>query len=90
MILATPVNGFVGCSAALADHDFRSAAATVKRPVLLISGEKDGTNAATMREIQKEIAGSRYVEIPGGGHISNMDNPALFTRAVDEFLAAAR
>lgn len=87
MILTTPVNGFVGCSAALADHNFRPGVGAVKLPVLLISGEKDGTNAATMREIQKEmIAGTRYVEIPGGGHISNMDRPAMFTKAVDEFL----
>jgi len=88
MILTTPVNGFVGGSAALADHDYRANAGTVKLPVLLISGEKDGTNAATMQEIRKEmIAGTRYVEIPGGGHISNMDQPAMFTRAVEAFLA---
>ena len=91
MILSTPVNGFIGCSAALADHDFRPGVGTVKLPVLLISGEKDGTNAATMKAIQKEmIAGTRYFEIPGGGHISNMDQPAMFTKAVDEFLAVAR
>jgi 3-oxoadipate enol-lactonase len=88
MILTTPVNGFIGGSAALADHDYRSAARTVKLPVLLISGEKDGTNAATMQEIQKEmVAGTRYFEIPGGGHISNMDKPEMFSRAVEEFLS---
>src|SRR6185312_14252843 len=27
MVSATPVNGFIGCAAALADHDFRSAVA---------------------------------------------------------------
>ncbi len=88
MIVTTPVNGFVGCSAALADHDFRSHAGTVALPVLLISGEKDGTNAETMKEIQKEmVAGTHYFEIPGGGHISNMDRPEMFNRAVEEFLA---
>lgn len=88
MILTTPVNGFVGCSLALADHNFRDRVADVTLPVLLICGEKDGTNAAAMREIQKEMApGTRYVEIANGGHISNMDDPALFTRSMDEFLA---
>jgi 3-oxoadipate enol-lactonase len=87
MILSTPVNGFIGCSAALADHDFRSGVGKVRLPVLLISGEKDGTNAASMRQIQKEmVSGTRYFEIPGGGHISNMDQPAMFTKAVDAFL----
>jgi 3-oxoadipate enol-lactonase len=87
MILTTPVNGFVGCSAALADHDFRSAAGTVTRPVLFLAGEKDGTNAASMRELQVKTPGSRYVELAGAGHISNMDRSAEFTKAMAEFLA---
>ena len=32
MILTTPVNGFVGCSAALGDHDFRPLMPKVKNP----------------------------------------------------------
>src|SRR6202050_5900000 len=31
MIRATPVNGFIGCAAALADHDYASAIAPVRR-----------------------------------------------------------
>lgn len=87
MILTTPANGFVGCSAALADHDFRSAASTVTRPVLFLVGEKDGTNAASMRELQTKTPGSRYVELAGAGHISNMDRPGEFTKAMADFLA---
>ena len=45
MIRATPVNGFIGCAAALADHDYASAVASVKRPVLFLVGEKDGARA---------------------------------------------
>lgn len=60
----------------------------VKHPVLYIAGEKDGTNAATMREMQQELPGSKYLELPGAGHISNTDQPAMFTKAVREFLTA--
>src|SRR5580658_8810492 len=73
MIRATPVNGFIGCAAALADHDYASAIATVKRPVLFLVGEKDGATPAAMRKLNEKLAGSRFVEIPGAGHISNMD-----------------
>ena len=45
MILSTPVNGFIGCAAALADHDFRPLMPKVKNPVLYMSGEKDVNNA---------------------------------------------
>ena len=86
MILGTPVNGFVGCAAALADHDFRSAVSTVTKPVLFVAGEKDGTTPAAMRQMQRELPGSRFVELPGAGHISNLDRPDMFNRAVEDFL----
>ncbi len=88
MILNTPVNGFAGCAAALANHDFRPGMRNVTRPVLYICGEKDGHNAAIMRKMQEEFPAAKYVELPGAGHISNMDQPALFTKAMREFLGA--
>jgi 3-oxoadipate enol-lactonase len=87
MIRATPVEGFIGCAAALADHDFRSAVATVTRPLLFIVGEKDGTTPAAMRQMHEQVPRSGFVELPGAGHISNMDQPARFTKAIVEFLA---
>ena len=88
MILATPINGFIGCSAALGDHDFRPLMPQVKNPVLYMTGEKDGHNAAAMKVMQQELPVSQYIVLPGAGHISNMDQPALFTKSLREFLAA--
>ena len=88
MFRDTPVNGFIGCAAALADHDYASAVASVKRPVLFLVGEKDAP-APAMRKLNEKLNGSRYVEMPGAGHISNMDRPAEFNRAIREFLAAS-
>ena len=88
MILATPVNGFIGCAAALGDHDFRSSVRTVTRPVLFLAGEKDGTTPAAMQQMQAELSGSRFVVLPSAGHISNLDQPDLFNRAVEDFLRA--
>jgi 3-oxoadipate enol-lactonase len=89
MIRTTPVNGFIGCAAALADHDYASAVATVKRPVLFMAGEKDGVTPTAMRKLSAALPGSRYVELPGAGHISNMDQPEGFTWAIADFLKAA-
>ena len=88
MIRTTPVNGFIGCAAALADHDFRSKAGSVTRPALFIVGEKDGTTPAAMRQMHEMLPGSRFVTLPGAGHISNLDRPDEFNSAVGEFLAA--
>jgi len=86
MIRATPVNGFIGCAAALAAHDYASAVGTVKCPTLLIVGEKDGATPIAMAKLHEKLAGSRFVTLPGAGHISNMDRPAEFSRALREFL----
>jgi 3-oxoadipate enol-lactonase len=89
MIQTTPVNGFIGCAAALADHDFRSQVGSVTRPVLFVVGEKDGTTPAAMLQMHETLGRSKFVQLPGAGHISNLDQPEGFTRAVREFLAAA-
>ena len=89
MIRTTPVNGFIGCAAALADHDYASAVATVTRPVLFMAGEKDGVTPVAMRKLSAALPGSRYVELPGAGHISNMDQPQAFTEVLRDFLKPA-
>jgi 3-oxoadipate enol-lactonase len=88
MIRRTPVHGFIGCAAALADHDFRSAIATTRPPVLFIAGEKDAGGAVptAMKAMHQELNGSHYVELPGAGHISNLDDPAGFAKALRSFL----
>jgi 3-oxoadipate enol-lactonase len=88
MIRATPVDGFVGCAAALAAHDYASAVAAVKCPVLFLVGEKDAP-APAMRKLHEKLPGSYYVALAGAGHISNMDRPAEFSRAIRDFLVAA-
>src|SRR6266852_6130930 len=79
MIRTTPLNGFIGCASALADHDYRSKAGTVAKRVLFVVGEKDGTTPAAMRQLHETVGGSRFVELTGAGHISNLDQPDAFT-----------
>ena len=88
MIRATPRNGFIGCAAALADHDYNSAVSTVTHKVLFVAGAKDGANPAAMKDMHGRLKGSRYLEIADAGHICNLDRPAAFTGAVRQFLQA--
>jgi 3-oxoadipate enol-lactonase len=87
MIRGTPADGFIGCAAALADHDYNSKLETVKCPVLFVVGEKDGVTPAAMKDMHARLKGSLYVELAGAGHISNLDRSAEFTRAIEEFVA---
>ena len=88
MIRATPVDGFIGCAAALANHDYNSKVETVKCPVLFMVGENDGTAPAAMKDMHVRLPGSKYVELAGAGHISNLDRPAEFTKAIQDFVGA--
>ena len=56
-----------------------------------MAGEKDAGGAVptAMKALHQDLKGSRYVELPGAGHISNLDDPAGFTRALREFLGSA-
>ena len=86
MILGTPVDGYIGCAIALSNHDFRTNLRALTVPVLFVVGGLDGVLPTAMREMNKEVTGSHFVEISGAGHISNMDEPDVFNLAVSDFL----
>jgi len=85
MIRATPVRGFVGCAGALANYDLRPALASIKAATLLIVGSKDAT-VPGQKAINAAIPGSKLVELEGAGHLSNLEQPEAFTRALQQFL----
>jgi pimeloyl-ACP methyl ester carboxylesterase len=61
----------------------------IKVPTLVICGAEDAiTPAAEAREWSAKIAGAKYVEVPGAGHLTNLERPELFNQAVSEWLTA--
>ena len=87
MVRTTPLNGFIGCASALSNFDLRPGLSGIKHRALFLCGSKDASLAGT-KALNAGVAGSTLIEIPGAGHISNTENPALFTRSVREFLLA--
>jgi 3-oxoadipate enol-lactonase len=87
MIRATPVKGFIGCAGALANFDLKPGLPSIKAPTLCIVGSKDAT-VPGMKAINAAIPGSKLVEIEGAGHLSNLEQPQAFTRALQQFLQA--
>ena len=88
MIRTTPVNGFVGCAAALANYDIRPGLDKLDKRALFIVGAQDAT-VPGMKEMHAMVGGAAYVELDPAGHISNLDQPEKFTRALRDFLSAA-
>lgn len=85
MIRTTPVNGFIGCASALSNFDLHPGLPGIKTETLFLCGSKDAMLPGT-KALNAAVAGSKLVEIPGAGHISNVENPELFNRTLKEFL----
>ena len=88
MVAATPVTGFAGCCGALANFNYQPGLAAIKQPVLVVAGSKDQMLAGA-KQIHADIPGSTFVELEGAGHLSNLDQPDAYNRALDRFLGTA-
>jgi len=87
MIRATPVTGYVGCCHAIPQIDLTDRLHGIACPVQIIVGEQDvGTPVAMARAIHQAIAGSDLVVIPDASHLSNVEQPEAFNRALLDFL----
>ena len=69
--------------------DQRERLDSIHVPVLVIVGDQDHiTPPMLSRDLTSRIAGSSLVEIAGAGHLTNIEQPAAFNAAVDQFLTA--
>ena len=88
MIRSTDVVGHAGCCEALKTLAFGSRLDEIKTPTLILGGAEDkGAPPAALAEAAKAIPGAKHVLIPAAGHISNLENPAVFNKALTEFLS---
>jgi pimeloyl-ACP methyl ester carboxylesterase len=72
---------------AIVSFDQRANLANIRVPTLVLSGEHDHTAApAVMEKMATRIPGAQYRQLPGVGHIANMERPQDFNRAAIEFL----
>ena len=63
--------------------------ATITCPALIVVGALDGlTPPAESEKMAKAVKGAKLVKIPGAGHLSNLEAPDAFNRALSEFVDA--
>lgn len=87
MIRATPPRGFIGCCRALMGLDLIERLPEIRLPVLVMVGREDPTTPVAGAEaIAAAIPGARLIVIEDAAHISNLEQPATFNRALLSFL----
>lgn len=86
-ILETTREGYLSCSVAIRDMDFRDELKQITVPTLVIIGEKDPATIPEYGElIADNIPGARAAVIPDAAHLSNIEQPEIYTETMLEFL----
>ncbi len=87
MLTRTPVEGYLGCSAAIAGADFHATTARLTLPTLAIAGADDGsTPPELVRETAELVKGSRFHLIHDAGHLPCVEQPEEYAAVLTNFL----
>lgn len=87
MLVRTPVDGYLGCSAAIAETDLHDSTARLALPTLGIAGSEDGSTPPDLvRETVDLIKGSKFHLIRGSGHLPCVENPKEYAAVLSGFL----
>ena len=86
-IRTTPVPGFIGCCHAIPKINLTDRLKEIRCPTQVIVGKDDpGTPVAMAQDIHQAMPGSELVVIPSAAHLSNLEQPDAFNRALAAFL----
>jgi pimeloyl-ACP methyl ester carboxylesterase len=69
-------------------YDLTDALAVVATPVLILAGDEDDGCLEPALMLKRTIPTSGLLVMPKTGHTANLEDPAAFNQAVDEFLVA--
>jgi 3-oxoadipate enol-lactonase len=87
IVAHTTAAGYVGCARALQGLDYKKRLHRMTVPTLFLVGEADaGAPPEEMKAMHGLTPASRFVEIPGAGHISAVEQPAAVAAAMIGFL----
>lgn len=70
----------------LAAVEYADRLGSIHVPTLITVGDHDQVDPSISRDMQARIPGSTLVVLPQSGHMTFVDQPALFLQAVDDFV----
>jgi 3-oxoadipate enol-lactonase len=87
-ILETTRQGYLASSVAIRDMDFRAELKQIDVPTMVIIGEKDPATIPEYGElIADSVPGAKKFVVPDAAHLSNIEQPEIYTRALVDFLS---
>ena len=86
-ILETSRDGYLASSVAIRDMDFRDELSQIKVSTMVVIGEKDPATIPEYGElIASRIPGCKTFVVPDAAHLSNIEQPIVYTSALKNFL----
>lgn len=87
MILATPVDGYLGCASAVRDMAQSTILLKIKAPTMVLVGKQDPACTVDQATVlHRLIPHSSLVIIDQAAHLSNIEQPKEFNHALRSFL----
>lgn len=88
MVRESPIPGMCGALLAMAARtDTTGSLERMRVPALVLVGEEDAiTGPDAAREMAERLPRSELRVLPGAGHLSNLESPGEFNRALHDFL----
>jgi proline iminopeptidase len=74
----------------LSSVEYDASLSSIRVPTLITVGDNDECDPSLSREMHARIAGSKLVILPRSGHMTFVDQPGMFLKAVEDFLATPR
>ncbi|MDA7964651.1 3-oxoadipate enol-lactonase [Ruegeria sp.] len=87
MMVRQPLEGYLGCCAAISGTDFYTPTSGLRLPTLGIAGSEDGSTPPDLvRETVDLIPGARFELIRKAGHLPCVERPAEYAALLSGFL----
>ena len=87
MLLAQPLDGYIGCCEAIAGTDFYTPTSALRLPSLGIAGSEDGSTPPDLvRETVNLIPGAQFELMRRTGHLPCVEQPEAFAVRLTRFL----
>jgi 3-oxoadipate enol-lactonase len=84
-LLSTPSEGYAACCGVVGSMDLRADLGAIAAPTLVVSAAEDSSTPPEHgRAIAAGIPGARFVELPEGAHLVNLETPDVVTRLLLE------
>ncbi|HUM05961.1 MAG TPA: proline iminopeptidase-family hydrolase [Terriglobales bacterium] len=71
----------------LSEVEYVGKLSQIKVPTLIIVGDHDESDPKMSQEMHEKIAGSKLVILPQSGHMTFVDQPEIFLKAIRDFVA---